>query len=209
MADATSTRRSILGAMALAPVVIAAPASSLTVQHSGIAGLIAMAQAADLRVKQHHINAFEPAYARFQSARAAVPHVTIEVSPNWRINPKFWSTDRPEGMQMARSLVAVEGKSKRSDVVCARKLLAASHRRDRAIRRLAVSTGCDRERERSDELGAIACAADEAVYAYPARTVAEVEAKLAHMIKRGSAEEEGMPETILADLRRVLGRGAT
>ena len=68
----------------------------------------------------------------------------------------FWSTDNKQALDIAKGLVADNPRtSKNGDVIRARKLLAADHRRARAIAEIGKTTGAMDAHAELDRLDAI------------------------------------------------------
>jgi hypothetical protein len=191
----------VTGGIALAPQAKgAAPAGVSTGLRQAFAAL-----AAAERVSTHYAETVhEPTRLRWLAAKDAVPHVVIPPSANWRMAPDFWSTDHPRAMALAKELVADNPRmSRRDDVTRARKLIAADHRRARAVERIGKAYGIGACCDESDRLFGLMVEAEDAVCAYPAASLADLEAKLAFFLERDLAQNDGNIELILADARRL------
>jgi len=174
---------------------------------SGLAQAFATLAAAERTSTRYHEDVFEPTRLRWLAAKDAVPHATIEPSAAWKMSPAFWSTDHPRALALAKDLVADNPRtSKRDDVVRARKLIAAEHRRNRAITQVRKASGIDTQGDESDRLYDIMVAAEDAVCAYPALNLADLEAKLAFFKERDLAQNEGNMALVVADARRLLAQ---
>ncbi|WP_277983661.1 hypothetical protein [Sphingomonas faeni] len=171
--------------------------------HQAIAALAA-AERASTRYTE---TTYEPARARWLAAKEAMPHVIVPPSAEWRMAPDFWSTGSERALALAKGLVAEEPRtSRRGDVVRARKLLAADHRRARAIARAGKTSGLMDACDEAERLGDLVVAAEDAVCAYPASGLADLEAKLAFFTERDLAQNEGNMALVLADARRLLAQ---
>lgn len=91
-------------------------------------------------------------------------------------------------------------------MIRARKLIAANHRRARAIDQVHKTSGIGPRCEESDRLLEIMVEAEDAVCAYPASNLADLEAKLAFFEERDLAKNDGNMALVLADARRLLAQ---
>lgn len=174
---------------------------------SGFTHALAALAAAERVSDRYQETVYEPTRLRWLAAKDAVPHVVIEPSPMWKMSPTFWSTDHPRAMTLAKELVEDNPRtSKRDDVVRARKLVAADRRRTRAVERAARASGIGAACDESDRLYGLMVAAEDAVCAYPATSLADLEAKLAFFLERDLAQNDGNMELVLADARRLLAK---
>ncbi|WP_277983954.1 hypothetical protein [Sphingomonas faeni] len=223
MKNSTTTRRDLLrlGTTAAAyaagasivtgGIALASQAKGETLEgvSPGLIKAIAAFAAAERASAQYEATVYEPARLRWLAAKEAVPHTTVAPSPNWKMSPAFWSTDNREALAIAKGLVGSHPRtSKNPDVVRARGLIAAKHRRDRAVDRAGASVGIGPCCEESDRLSDQAADAASDVAAFPAKSLADIEAKMAFIIKHDMEPNGGMMEHMLADARRLLGREA-
>lgn len=168
---------------------------------------IATFAAAEQASAQYEATVYEPARLRWLAAKEAVPHTVVAPSPNWKMSPDFWSTDNREALAIAHGLVSTHPRtSTNPDVIRARNLIAAKRRRDRTVDRTGASVGIGPCCEESDRLSDQAADAASSVAAFPARSLADIEAKMAFIIKHDMEPNGGMMEHILADTRRLLGK---
>lgn len=158
------------------------------------------------RVLDHYQETvFTPTRRRWLAAKEAVPHTVIAPSAVWRGSPTFWATDNDHAIQLAKEMVNDNPRtSRKGDVIRARKLIAANHRRARAIEQLHKSSGIGPRRDESDRLLELMVEAEDAVCAYPAASLADLEAKLAFFLERDLAQNDGNMDLVLADARRLI-----
>ena len=194
----------VTGGIALASEAKGAAPASVS---PGFTHALAALAAAERVSDRYQETVYEPTRLRWLAAKDAVPHVVIEPSPMWKMSPTFWSTDHPRAMTLAKELVEDNPRtSKRDDVVRARKLVAADRRRTRAVERAARASGIGAACDESDRLYGLMVAAEDAVCAYPATSLADLEAKLAFFLERDLAQNDGNMELVLADARRLLAK---
>ncbi len=170
---------------------------------------IAAFAAAEHASARYETTVYEPARLRWVAAKEAVPHTVVAPSPNWKMSPDFWSTANREALAIAHGLVSTHPRtSTNPDVIRARNLIAAKRRRDRAVDRTGASVGIGPCCEESDRLSDQAADAASSVAAFPAKTLADIEAKMAFIIKHDMEPNGGMMEHMLADARHLLAQGA-
>ncbi|MFV3561706.1 hypothetical protein ACNJFJ_21395, partial [Mycobacterium tuberculosis] len=97
MADFAITRRGIVGAMMIAPVVIASPAAAVT--QSDLSAKLAAHAAAVEATRQHDLQFREPASARFDAAMASRAHIEVQ----W--GKEVWSTADHQLVAQARYMI--------------------------------------------------------------------------------------------------------
>lgn len=186
-----------------APSVAAGTGSSIS---PALTELIAEFDAVNATIDRFYAEVFNPAVDRSKALRAAIPHVTIPPSPNWRGDPTFWSTSHSEGVAIAKRLVALEPRtSKRSDVVCARKLVAAVHRRDRAAKEADRISGVTSASEREEALYVPYRRVKASIHAFQVRSLADLQAKLAFIERDDGMDGEDLLPLVIADLARLSG----
>ncbi len=209
MADFSLTRRSILSAMAVAPIAISAPAAA---NSSGFAAALAAYNAALQTERDFDRTVYEPAYERFEQAVAAIPHETVI----WEANPNFagevWSTAQQKRVSQARyfldpahTVPISEGQEPYHRACVA--LVAADDRRQQAIARARAATSVDAFVDESDRLMHLTCAARAAVIGCPINSAAELAQKIAFITELEQWEYEATQQAIAADVDR-LARGA-
>lgn len=198
MADMTSTRRGILGAMALAPVVLAAPAAATT--NSDFALKLAAADAAERVSSDYAQNVYNPAHYRFWEAEAAVPHTTV------RWNGEEWSTAHAKHVKDARYVcdprhkVAVRAEQQDYYEACLA-LMTAADERDAIV--ATHRAKLDDVTATHDALvDAFADARDDLILC-PVSSARDLARKLAYINKHGGWDLDGTQEAITADVARV------
>lgn len=212
-----TTRRALLGgagliAAATLPAFAAVtmgPTPAASQVSPALAKLIADFHAADARIDRFYDTTYNPAVEREAAMCKAVPHVTIPMNEGWRGDPAFFSTDNRQGVRVAQHLVRSEPRtSKRSDVVRARKLVAALHRRERKFQQIARDSGRAAASKREDELWVPIKAATAAIMAFPAASAADMLAKLDHLESVGVCDHDDpgvLFEIVRADAARLAG----
>lgn len=156
---------------------------------------------------RYHETVYEPTRLRWLAAEDAVPHVVIAPSAVWRGSPTFLSTDNDHAIKLAKEMIKDNPRtSKKGDVIRARKLIAADHRRSRALAQARKATDLDRRGDESERLYDLMVAAEDAVCAYPASNLADLEAKLAFFHERDLAQNDGNMALVLTDARRLLSQ---
>ena len=215
--DITTTRRSLLcistvaAAAATTPFAAAFPTTIAPVGNvsPALLDLIASVAAINADNDRFYADVLNPAVDRASELRAAIPHVTISPPKGWSGDPLFWSTDHRDGAAMAKALVAHEPRTSiRSDVVCARKLIAAIHRRDRAGKRIDRATGLAAAKDWETDLYIPYNHAQAAVYAFPVSSMADLQAKLAFIDSDDGMDGEDLLPLVIRDVARLSGGGA-
>jgi hypothetical protein len=175
----------------------------------GLAHAIEAVATAEQASARYQETVYEPVRRRYLAAREAVPHTVLAPTPGSGVSPSFWATDSREGMAVAKAITNTYPRtSTRPDVVQARRLLAADHRRSRRIQAKSKTTGFAECFDETNRLCEAVVDAENAVSAYPAASLADIEAKMAFIVKRDMEPNGGMMEHMLADARRLLGKGA-
>ncbi len=165
---------------------------------------VATAERASTRFQQ---TVYEPTRLRYLAAREAVPHTVLAPVPGSEVSPSFWATNSREGMAVAKAIANTHPRtSTRPDVVQARRLLAADHRRSRRVQATSKTTGFAGCFDETNRLCEAVADAEGAVSAYPAASLADIEAKMAFIIKRDMEPNGGMMEHMLADTRHLLAQ---
>jgi len=211
--ESNTTRRGLLcigtaAATMAVPLMIAPAAVAATPDavSPALFDLISQFDAVHAKINRFYDNVFNPAVERSNTMRASIPHVTIPPSPNWRDDQLFWSTDNRVGVAMAKSLVKHEPRtSRRSDVVCARKLIAAIHRRDREGKRIDKITGLDAANKREVGIYDPFTKAEAAIYAFPVASMADLKAKLAFIERDDGMDGDDLLPLVIRDVARLSG----
>lgn len=224
--DTDTTRRNLLrfGTTAVAyaagasivtgGIALASQAKGATLSLSpSLAKLIADRDAADAVLDEWYEAVWNPAVDRSVAATAAVPHVEVVTPPlpGSPPNPIIWSTANRASIGYARGIAGIAAdrqnqgaawQARRRD---ARKFTAAHLRRERALAQASRETKILRGEE--DKLWEPITRCDRAIECFPAASLADLSAKLAHLEKVGS-EPDGLLGTIQADVRRLLTQEA-
>lgn len=211
--DSNTTRRGLLrigtaAATMAIPLMIAPAAEAVTLDavSPALLELIRRFDAVHAEIDRFYVDVFNPAVDRSTALRSSIPHVTIPPGPHWQQDAGFWSTDNRVGVAMAKSLVKHEPRtSRRSDVVCARKLVAALHRRDREGKRIDKITGLDAANRQEVGIYDPFTKAEAAIYAFPVASLADLRAKLAFIERDDGMDGEDLLPLVIRDVARLSG----
>lgn len=191
----------VTGAAAIASEAKGATAERVTPE---LARMIAKAWHSQRAIDRHHEKVFLPAKARADAAINRIPHVTIDPGKEWRGNPSFWSTNDTTNLAFFRRLVKAEGRdSVRGDVKRARQVLAADRRRTRAAIQARRASGQSQACEESNALCEANSAAEDAVCDFRARSLADLQAKVAFLSGRGFDIAEVILPMLTADIANI------
>ena len=206
MADLSITRRGIVGAMMIAPVVIAAPVSAHI--NSDFGSKLAAYRAAERAERDFDKTVYNKASERFDRMEAAIPHQTVE----WRGGPyaksEIWST--ADIRQVSEAKYFLDPKHKRPidpsqanyHAACV-ELIAAAAARYELLLRASKESGFDAAGVESDRLCDLRCAARDAVVHHPVRSAAELSAKIAVIRDNDLWDSTEMQDVITADVARI------
>jgi hypothetical protein len=208
---ALSTRRGMLGAIALAPIVaaVAAAPASCSAEASSIMDLIAAYHRAEAAI-QPASAAHQAALDAFAKARAAIPHYTTRAG--YQSQGKGFmhmTTADPHQPGTARSMLAIWAEKDWEDdayVATCRELVEADDRRLAEFARLRKACGVEAACADEERLAAAGGDALWAVYDFPVTTREGLLLKLDFVDEHG--ELHSASESLIADLRRVLGGSA-
>lgn len=151
---------------------------------------------------RHSDEVLFPLTDRFAAARKHIPHFTSNLDETG-----YWSTANAGAVDFARRSIAKDPERRLPDSAALRQLVAASHRRRRAAKALAVSTGYAAAERENDRLGTLSIKAQDAVRAFACLTVADLHAKVTFLIENEMVERD-MGE-ILPDLDRIIAEGTS
>ena len=210
----STTRRAAFGAIGLGfaavTVAAAAPVAALTATASNVspdlARLIAAAQAAEAVSDNYNREVYEPARQAWLKEREAFPHFTMMGTDDMSGKPIRYSTDDKSMFPIAK---AVSRGSRTEDYVRdARTFLAGHWRRSRKIDQLRSTRMIDVMCEQDDALCDALSRAIDAVIAFPCRSIADLNAKMAKVMQWDSLGNEGTGIMIAADVARLAAREA-
>lgn len=200
MADFAITRRGIVGAMMIAPVVIASPAAAVT--QSDLSAKLAAHAAAVEATRQHDLQFREPASARFDAAMASRAHIEVQ----W--GKEVWSTADHQLVAQARYMIDPTHKVKvhpaQSDYYRAcQELVAAVDERAAFYERARIESGLIAALAREDELIDLEREAEDAVIECPVSTAADLARKLEFITAHDLWANEESRDAITADVARI------
>jgi hypothetical protein len=211
-----ATRRAIFGTIGLGVAAVtvsaAGPVSALIVPAPVIGTspelirLILEADRADAAVERFNKEVYEPARAACAKDRDAVPHIRYTGGDFDGKGPIEYRTDKP-GMIAVAKQVSKFSRNEPS-VQEVRRFLAAHWRRERTINAITAAHGVPGLLEQSDQLGYKAVDAMDAVVAFPCRSIADLNAKMAKVIEWDVLGNEGTGAIIAADVARLAAREA-
>ncbi len=208
-----TTRRSVLGIAGAGTLAALTPAASGTMRPSepgAIRPELAAAEArfrqADLISARYDSLVFTAAHRRQECAAAAVPHVTTAYTA--MSGERVLTTSERQDIAIAKGLASIlrdkpEAErrewQRRDGIREARRFVAAHHRRERAIARLPETVALKAAARRSDELSARAGELEEAFYAVPSASLADLQYKLRLLDERGGLDAFHFRTFILPD----------
>jgi hypothetical protein len=214
-----TTRRALLGGAGLASVALVAPVAAALARTPAPTGLrpefIAAEQAfrhASRLCSRYDTIVYEGVRRRYELALNAVPHVTL---PYGFEGMATLTTASQHDVAFARAIASQRNRLARGVgpdaglgeyMAVARRLLAAHHRRERAIARMPERKALNAAFSRSDALTDRLADLEDAFYAFPARNAVELAHKVGVMVERQAFLTDGMPEHILADARHLAAK---
>ncbi len=199
----------VTGGIALASQ---ATGAALTVSPQ-LAKLLTDRDAADAVLDKWYEAVWNPAVDRSVAIATAIPHVELVTPalPGSPTAPITWSTANSLSVGHARGIAGIPAQRQNQGAAWqarrrdARKFVAAHLRRERAIGQAGRETKILRVEE--DKLWEPITRCDRAIECFPATSLEDLSAKLAHLEKVGS-EPDGLLGTIQADVRRLLTQEA-
>lgn len=208
MADLAITRRGIVGAMMIAPVVVAAPASAQI--NSGFEAKLAAYRAAERAERNFDATTYKEASERFDRMEAAIPHQSVE----WRGGPyaksEIWSTADIRQVNEAKYFldpkhtIPVDPSQANYHAACI-ELVAAADARYEQLLQAEKDSGFLSAGIESDRLCDLRCAARDAVVHHPVRSATELAAKIAVIRDNELWESENIQDVITADVAFIAG----
>lgn len=154
-----------------------------------------------------------PARQRLDDAVARLPHVTARYEAI--SGSRMFSTANRIDVASARGVASIlrglpeaERRERLRDpnIVAARSIAAAHHRRERAIARLPERVALTAANERSNRLGEESGALEDAFYSMPVQSLAELAHKLTVMTEREADYEGCVERVIMPDVRALIAR---
>ena len=208
MATVSITRRGLVGAMMIAPVVVAAPASAQI--NASFGAKLAAYRAAELAERNFDATTYKEASERFDRMEAAIPHQSVE----WRGGPyaksEIWSTADIRQVSEAKYFLdprharPIDPSQANYHAACV-ELTAAAAARYQLLIRASAESGFDAAGVESDRLCDLRCAARDGVIHYPVHTAAELAAKVAIIKDNDLWDGNGIQDVITADVARLAG----
>lgn len=205
MAKLTPTRRGMLAAMALAPIVIAASASAAL--SPDLTARIAECAAAAQRMEDHK-QVYAAIRAHYDALVAAIPHETIE----WEANPSFagetWTTADRDRIRDARYFLDPRHNVEIDPCAAsyhkaALALVAADDRRQVAIKQADQQSGLSAAIVHDDNLLDAWTETLDAVCACPVSTLPDLARKVAFITDNKQWEYETTHAAVSADVARI------
>jgi hypothetical protein len=212
----STTRRAIFGTIALGAVAIAAnvtPVAAVTRSYAEtvspeLSALIAAYDAANAKADTYYQTVYIPARERMTTLQAGVPHYEFVGGPSVVGNPINYSTADRKVLAMSKAISkndAFAGTDMRAD---SRRLIAASLRRDRRLAAIRRESGIAEAGNQCDALGDACANACLYVCDFPVSTIADLNAKMAFVMRTGAYDTEGTVQTLAADIARLAAREA-
>lgn len=208
MADLAITRRGIVGAMMIAPVVVAAPASARI--NASFGAKLAAYRSAERAERNFDATTYKEASERFDRMEASIPHQTVE----WRGGPyaksEIWSTADIRQVSEAKYFLdpkqarPIDPSQANYHAACVELTVAAAARYELLLR-ASQDSGFDAAGIESDRLCDLRCAARDAVVHHPVRSATELAAKIAVIRDNELWESENIQDVITADVARIAG----
>jgi hypothetical protein len=200
-----TSRRGMLGAMALAPLVATVPAAAMPAP-SHIDGIIAAYRVAEAACEPAS-EAHGEALRTWTAACEAIPHYTTKRGyQSQGLGFRHLSTSDRTAAPAARAVIEVTKKSAEADdyhAVC-HELVAAADARKAEADRLRALHGVDAARDEEERLAEIGGNALWAVIECPVSSPADLLTKLAFMTETGHFGDTDATVAVGDDIRRVL-----
>ncbi|WP_454280473.1 hypothetical protein [Sphingomonas sp. Marseille-Q8236] len=206
MADLAITRRGIVGAMMIAPVVVAAPVSAQI--NSDFGSKLAAYRAAERAERNFDATTYKEASERFDHMEAAIPHQSVEWSGGPNAKSKIWSTADNCRVREAKYFLdpkhsrPIDPSQANYHAACV-ELTAAVAARRVLLLRASKESGLDAAGAESDRLCDVRCAARDAVVHHPVRSAAELSAKIAIIRDNELWDSVEVQDIITADVTRI------
>lgn len=211
MASLVSTRRGILGAIAIAPVAIAVPAASAaTMTSSGFPDLHAAYRAAQRAALDFDKAVYVPAMDRYERLVEAIPHATVEWDGGRHAAAERWTTSDWRQVKEARYFLdpkhtrPVRPEQTAYHTACLQ-LVAADDARLTEWQKAHIASGLQAAEIRSDELLDARCDARDAMIHCSVRSASELALKIAVINEDDLWDDERVRRTVSDDVNRIAG----
>lgn len=201
----TTTRRGLLATAGLASIAIAVPVAALPTHpnpkgvSADLAALITAHDTAAADCQAFSDDVSVPTVEAAQAQADALPDVEMTIN-----EMTFWASNRRH-RALATAILAGARDTRDAYHKPYRSFLAAAKRRDRNVKRIYRVSGADAANDRQDAMYTVCADAQSAVAAHPVRTVADLHAKLAFMVKHDMGDGMDWTEELFADATRIAG----
>lgn len=217
--DSTPSRRAVLGALAIGPLVAASPASAALhgqiydelAASGGIASAIAAYKCAKAEEDAFDRDVYHPAWKAWEVACEALPHHVEERAESWgAVTPRMTTADevdlrtaRWEIKTTQRHVPELEGY-----IAACRRLVAAHEAREAEKARLMAAYRVEELTCESDKRCTAAYLALKAVEPIRPANIAEFAEKLAFLAENERFDVEDVQAAIVADAQHLARLGA-
>jgi hypothetical protein len=204
--DFTPSRRSILGAIATAPIIAAPAAASAMSPSTGISPLIERHR---MLREQHRVwgeTVHDVVMDRYEAAVAAIPHQTTKAN----FMGLHETTERQSAVRMARELVNggdddFDGlRNNDAYMVPQRELVELANLRDKEVERLRHMHGVPELLEYDERVGDEIYDALMAVILAEVHTADELVAKIEFARENDEWDRASLQDALIADIRRIM-----
>ncbi|AHE52816.1 hypothetical protein NX02_05385 [Sphingomonas sanxanigenens DSM 19645 = NX02] len=214
-----TTRRAVLGAIALAPVA-AIPAATATVPSSRWTELLATYRKAEATRKAFDRDVYMPAFNAYQREADALPHHTMTYDAMG--GRRMLTTQNPGDVQFARSFAGPRSDGQSPDTRSVRRglqlndtwhtdmlaFVAAADQREAERQSLHDRHGIDKLDERGSDLTDAECEALEAAIMHPVNTITELNEKIGIINETEGFELGFTAKAVTADIARLAASSA-
>ena len=200
-------RRNFIAGAVVLPAACAAPAlaGATALDEAGLADCVTRFRAAWETATRFHEDVWQPLAARWEAAKAAIPHYTTKAShPRQDGSRRHLSTADDAAVAAAKYYCTRHSEPIDDYGRCAQELVEGLRSREQQIADLQREHRIDENRDRSNELHNIAIDILVEIEAYPVQTPAGLLRKL-ELIEEHDCEIT--LEVMLADARRIASSG--
>jgi hypothetical protein len=211
----TTSRRALIGAAILAPIVVAQCAQRAPAAAQGstpLAAAIAAWRRADAAEDAYYVDVYTKSHDRWENACAAIPHYVEKRAESWgAITPQL-STASADDMEVVRWELRNRDRPDVPNLAgyirACRRLVAADEARKAEIARLKQAYRVDEFSMRVDDLCCAAYAALRVVEGIHPSNAAEFAEKLAILHERERFDDEDVQAMIVADAHHLARLGS-
>lgn len=211
----STTRRAIFGTIALGAAAVATnvtPVAAVTRSYAEtvspeLSALIAAYDAANVKADTYYQTVYTPARERMTALQAVVPHYEFVGGVSVSGKPIIYSTADRAVVAMSKSIANNDalGGELRAD---SRRLTAASLRRERRLDAIRRQNGIAEASNQCDAHGDACADVCNNVCAFPVTTIADLDAKMAFIMRVDAMSTEGTAQALAADIARLAARKA-